>query len=221
MRKEKSKLDSISTKGVQGMQFLQGNEVCVYAAMHAGLGFFAGYPITPSTEIAELLSRLLPEKGGKYIQMEDEIASLCSVIGASLTGLKAMTATSGPGMSLMQEALGFGIMAEIPCVIINVQRGGLSTGLPTSPSQGDVMQSRWGTHGDHEIIVLTASNTQDLYGMTINAFNFAEIFRTPVILLLDEVVAHTREKVIVPADGEVEVVQRLTTSVPQRSDYHP
>jgi len=208
-------------KTVFGTQFLQGNEVCSHAAMYAGLQFFAGYPITPSTEIAEILSVLLPKKGGKFIQMEDEIASLCAVIGASLTGFKSMTATSGPGFSLMQEALGFGIMAEIPCVIVDVQRGGPSTGMPTSPSQGDVMQTRWGTHGDHAIITLTASNHQDLFELTIDAFNFAETFRTPVILLLDEVVGHMREKLTIPEPDEIELLDRLVTSVPQGIDYHP
>jgi 2-oxoglutarate ferredoxin oxidoreductase subunit alpha len=168
-----------------------------------------------------MLSVLLPKKGGKFIQMEDELASLCAVIGASLTGLKSMTATSGPGFSLMQEPLGFGIMAEIPCVIVDVQRGGPSTGLPTSPSQGDVMQTRWGTHGDHAIITLTASNHQDLFELTIDAFNFAEIFRTPVVLLLDEVIGHMREKLIIPEPDEIELVDRLVTSVPQGIDYHP
>jgi len=208
-------------RALSGTQFLQGNEVCSHAAMYAGLEFFSGYPITPSTEIAELLSVLLPRKGGKFIQMEDELASLCAVIGASLTGLKSMTATSGPGFSLMQEPLGFGIMAEIPCVIVDVQRGGPSTGLPTSPSQGDVMQTRWGTHGDHAIITLTASNHQDLFELTIDAFNFAEIFRTPVVLLLDEVVGHMREKLTIPEPEEIELVDRLVTSVPQGMDYHP
>lgn len=203
------------------LHFLQGNEVCARAAMYAGLEFFAGYPITPSTEIAELLSEMLPKNHGKFIQMEDEIASLCAVIGASLTGLKAMTATSGPGFSLMQEALGFAVMAEIPCVIIDVQRGGPSTGLPTSPAQGDVMQTRWGTHGDHAIITLTASTHQDLFEMTVEAFNFAEVFRTPVILLLDEVVAHMREKLLVPKQNEIEIFDRLLTSVPSGVDFHP
>ena len=175
------------------IQFLQGNEVCVDAALYAGLEFFAGYPITPSTEIAELLSRRLPRQGGKFIQMEDEIASMCAIIGASLTGRKVLTATSGPGFSLMQEALGYAVMAEIPCVVVNVQRGGPSTGLPTQISQGDVNQARWGTHGDHAIIALTASNHQDVFAMTVEAFNMAETYRTPVILLFDEVVAHMRE----------------------------
>jgi 2-oxoglutarate ferredoxin oxidoreductase subunit alpha len=205
----------------EATRFLQGNEVCAYAAMHAGLDFFAGYPITPSTEIAELLSRLLPESGGRFIQMEDEIASLCAVVGASLTGLKSMTATSGPGMSLMQEALGFAVMTEVPCVIVNIQRGGPCTGLPTSPSQGDVMQARWGTHGDHAIITLTASNHRDLFSLTVDAFNFSETFRAPVILLLDEVTAHMREKVDIPPPEGLEIVDRLTTSVPKGIDYHP
>ncbi len=204
-----------------GLHFLQGNEVCALASMYAGLKFFAGYPITPSTEIAEQLSGLLPASGGKFLQMEDEIASLCAVVGASLTGLKAMTATSGPGISLMQEALGFAVMAEIPCVLVNVQRGGPSTGLPTSPSQGDVMQARWGTHGDHAIIAMTASTHQDLFAVTVDAFNFAEVYRTPVIVLMDEVTGHMREKLTVPRPGEIELTGRLTTSVPQGIDYHP
>ena len=170
------------------IKFIQGNEVCVEAALYAGLNFFAGYPITPSTEIAELLSFRLPQIGGRFIQMEDEIASICAIIGASLTGNKVMTATSGPGFSLMQEALGYAVMAEIPSVIVNVQRGGPSTGLPTHVSQGDVNQARWGTHGDHAIITLTASNHQDVFAMTVDAFNLAETYRTPVILLFDEVV---------------------------------
>ncbi|HSO62614.1 MAG TPA: 2-oxoacid:acceptor oxidoreductase subunit alpha [Desulfobacterales bacterium] len=203
------------------LKFVQGNEACVEAALYAGLDFFAGYPITPSTEIAELLAYRLPQTGGKFIQMEDEIASLCAIIGASLTGRKAMTATSGPGFSLMQEALGYAIMTEIPCVIANVQRGGPSTGIPTHVSQGDVNQARWGTHGDHAIIALTASNHQDVFAMTVEAFNLAETYRTPVILLLDEVVGHMREKLVVPEAGEIPLVDRLRTSVKEGVDYHP
>ena len=203
------------------IRFVQGNEACVEAAMYADLDFFAGYPITPSTEIAELLAYRLPMKGGKFIQMEDELSSMCAIIGASLTGKKVMTATSGPGFSLKQEAIGFAVMTETPCVIVNVQRGGPSTGLPTSGSQGDVMQARWGTHGEHAIIALTASNNQDVFAMTIEAFNLSETFRTPVILLLDEVVAHTRERLIMPKPGEINVVERLKTSVPEGTDYHP
>jgi 2-oxoglutarate ferredoxin oxidoreductase subunit alpha len=203
------------------LKFLQGNEACVEAALYAGLDFFAGYPITPSTEIAEHLSVRLPQIGGKFVQMEDEIASLCAIIGASLTGRKVMTATSGPGFSLMQEALGYAVMAEIPCVIVNVQRGGPSTGIPTHVSQGDVNQARWGTHGDHAIIALTASNHQDVFAMTVEAFNMAETYRTPVILLFDEVVGHMREQLLVPAPGEIPLVDRLRTSVREGVDYHP
>ncbi len=203
------------------IRFVQGNEACVEGAMYAGIDFFAGYPITPSTEIMEHLASRLPESGGKFIQMEDEISSMCAVIGASLTGRKSMTATSGPGFSLKQEAIGYACMAEIPCVIANVQRGGPSTGNPTHVSQGDVNQARWGTHGDHSIIALTASNHQDVFQITVDAFNMAETYRTPVILLLDEAVGHMREKLIIPEDGEFEVVSRLRTSLGRDVDYHP
>ncbi len=203
------------------VKFIQGNEAIVEGALYAGLQFYAGYPITPSTEIAEILSDRLPRIGGKFIQMEDEIASMCAIIGASLTGLKVMTATSGPGFSLMQEAIGYAVMTEVPSVVVNVQRGGPSTGLPTSVAQGEVMQARWGTHGDHSIITLTASNLQDAFVMTVEAFNLAETFRTPVILLFDEIVGHMRERVVIPEPGEVEVIERLYTSVPEGTDYHP
>jgi 2-oxoglutarate ferredoxin oxidoreductase subunit alpha len=203
------------------IRFVQGNEACVEGAIYAGIDFFAGYPITPSTEIAELLSARLPEKGGKFIQMEDEIASMCAIIGASLTGKKVMTATSGPGFSLKQEAIGYACMAEIPCVIANVQRGGPSTGNPTHVSQGDINQARWGTHGDHAIIALTASNHQDVFEMTVNAFNMAETYRTPVVLLFDEAIGHMREKLVLPGEGELEIVDRLRTSVGKGVDYHP
>lgn len=203
------------------LTFVQGNEACVEAALYAGLDFFAGYPITPSTEIAELMSVRLPQKGGMFMQMEDEIASICAIIGASLTGRKVLTATSGPGFSLMQEALGYAIMAEIPCVIVDVQRGGPSTGLPTKVSQGDVNQARWGVHGDHSIIALTASNHQDVFAITLDAFNFSETYRTPVILLFDEVVGHMRERLLIPEPGEIPLVERLKTSVREGVDYHP
>ncbi len=203
------------------LRFVQGNEACVEAALYAGLDFFAGYPITPSTEVMEHLSKRLPQKGGKFIQMEDEIASMCAIIGASLTGHKVMTATSGPGFSLKQEALGYAVMAEIPCVIVNVQRGGPSTGNPTHVSQGDVMQARWGTHGDHSIVTLTASNHQDVFAMTVEAFNIAETYRTPVILLFDEVIGHMREQLVIPDPGEIPLVERLRTSVRGGVDYHP
>jgi len=203
------------------LRFVQGNEACVEAALYAGLDFFAGYPITPSTEIAELLASRLPLKGGKFLQMEDEIASICAIIGASLTGNKVMTATSGPGFSLMQEGLGYAIMAEIPCVIVDVQRGGPSTGLPTKVSQGDVNQARWGVHGDHAIVALTASNHQDVFAITVDAFNFSETYRTPVILLFDEVIGHMRERLVIPEPGEIPLVERLKTSVKEGVDYHP
>ncbi len=205
----------------RNIRFIQGNEACAEGAVYAGVDFFAGYPITPSTEIAEHLSARLPALGRKFIQMEDEIASMCAIIGASLTGNKVLTATSGPGFSLMQEAFGYAVMAEIPCVVVNVQRGGPSTGNPTHVSQGDVMQARWGTHGDHSIIALTASNHQDVFAMTVRAFNLAETYRTPVVLLLDEVVGHMREKVEIPEAGELPIVDRLRTSVRGGVDYHP
>jgi 2-oxoglutarate/2-oxoacid ferredoxin oxidoreductase subunit alpha len=205
----------------KNIKFVQGNEACVEAALYAGLNFFAGYPITPSTEIAEHLSVKLPQIGGRFLQMEDEIASICAIIGASLTGNKVMTATSGPGFSLMQEALGYAVMAEIPCVIVNVQRGGPSTGNPTHVSQGDVNQARWGTHGDHAIIALTASNHQDVFSITVDAFNMAETYRTPVILLFDEIIGHMRERLVIPEKGELPVVERLRTSVKRGVDYHP
>ena len=203
------------------VRFMQGNEAIVEGALYAGLHFYAGYPITPSTEITEILSERLPGIGGRFIQMEDEIASMCAIIGASLTGFKVMTATSGPGFSLMQEAIGYAVMTEVPSVVVNVQRGGPGTGLPTSVAQGDVLQARWGTHGDHSIIALTASSVQDAFLMTVEAFNLAETFRTPVILLFDELVSHMREKVVIPQAGEIEVVERLRTSVPQGINYHP
>ena len=203
------------------IRFVQGNEACVEGALYAGVSFFAGYPITPSTEIAELLSERLPARGGKFIQMEDEIASMCAIVGASLTGRKVMTATSGPGFSLKQEAIGYACMAEIPCVIVNVQRGGPSTGNPTHVGQGDINQARWGTHGDHNIIALTASNHQDVFAVTVDAFNMAETYRTPVILLFDEVIGHMRERLVLPEPGELELVERLRTSVPKDVDYHP
>ncbi len=205
----------------KNIRFIQGNEACVEGAIYAGIDFFAGYPITPSTEIAEHLSQRLPENGGKFIQMEDEIASMCAIIGASLTGKKVMTATSGPGFSLKQEAIGYACMAEIPCIIANVQRGGPSTGNPTHVSQGDINQARWGTHGDHSIIALTASNNQDVFAMTVHAFNMAETYRTPVVLLFDEAVGHMREKLVIPEAGELEIVDRLRTSVGKGVDYHP
>lgn len=190
------------------IRVMTGNEACAEGALAAGCRFFAGYPITPSSEIAEILSEELPRVGGMFIQMEDEIASMGAVIGASLAGSKAMTATSGPGFSLKQENIGYASMAEVPCVIVNVMRGGPSTGLPTLPSQGDVMQARWGTHGDHPIIALAPSGVRESFDLTVRAFNLSERYRVPVILLLDEIVGHTSEKVELPDLSEIEVVER-------------
>jgi 2-oxoglutarate ferredoxin oxidoreductase subunit alpha len=193
---------------------LQGNEAVAEGALRAGCRFFAGYPITPATEISEVLSVRLPQVNGTFIQMEDEIASLGAVIGASLAGVKSMTATSGPGFSLMQENLGLAIITEVPCVIINVMRGGPSTGLPTFPAQGDVMQARWGTHGDHPIIVLSASTVRECYDITIQAFNLSEKFRTPVIVLIDEVVGHMREKMVLDDEEKIEILDRVKPTMP-------
>jgi 2-oxoglutarate/2-oxoacid ferredoxin oxidoreductase subunit alpha len=193
---------------------LQGNEAIVEGALRAGCRFFAGYPITPATEISEILSVKLPQVDGTFIQMEDEIASLGAVIGASLAGVKSMTATSGPGFSLMQENLGYAVIAEIPCVVVNAMRGGPSTGLPTSPAQSDVMQARWGTHGDHPAIALCPSTIRECYDLTIRAFNFSEKYRTPVIMLVDEVIAHMREKIVLSTNEEVEIFDRIKPTVP-------
>ena len=200
--------------GENRIRFIQGNEACAEGALAAGCRFYAGYPITPSTEIAEIMANRLPRVGGKFIQMEDEIASIAAVLGASIGGLKAMTATSGPGFSLMQENIGFAAMAEIPCVIVDVQRTGPSTGLPTQPAQGDVMQARWGTHGDHPIIALAPSTVRECFDLTVRAFNLSERYRTPVILLMDADVGHLREKVELPLPGSYEVVERLRPGVP-------
>ncbi|MDY7075742.1 MAG: 2-oxoacid:acceptor oxidoreductase subunit alpha [Chloroflexota bacterium] len=201
-------------------RLMQGDEACAEGAIAAGCRFFAGYPITPATEIAEVLARRLPQVGGKFIQMEDEIGSIAAVIGATVGGAKSMTATSGPGLSLMQENIGYAAMAEIPCVVVDVQRLGPSTGRPTSPSQGDVMQARWGTHGDHPIIALSSSSVRETFDLTVQAFNFAERYRTPVILLMDEVIGHMRERVELPhalppsQGGQGGVVERPGTTVP-------
>lgn len=198
----------METETQNRIRVMTGNEACAEGALAAGLGFFAGYPITPSSEIAEILSYELPKIGGKFIQMEDEIASMGAVIGASLAGAKAMTATSGPGFSLKQENLGYASMAEIPCVIVNVMRGGPSTGLPTLPSQGDVMQARWGTHGDHPIIALLPNSVREVFDLTVRAFNLTEKYRVPVILLLDEIIGHVNEKVVLPTKDEIEIWDR-------------
>ena len=197
----------MATDTATDLRLLQGNEACALGALAAGCRFYAGYPITPSSEVAEHLARRLPEAGGVFVQMEDEIASICACIGASLGGVKAMTATSGPGFSLMQENLVYAALCEVPVVIVNVQRVGPSTGMPTLPAQGDVMQARWGTHGDHPVVVLAPASVSDTYRLTVVAFNISERLRLPVVLLSDEVVAHMREMVKV---GPIETVDRAT-----------
>lgn len=192
---------------------LQGNEACAHGALYAGCNFFGGYPITPSTEVAEVLAGELPKIGGKFIQMEDEIGAMASVIGAALAGSKALTATSGPGVSLKQELIGYACIAEVPCVIINVMRGGPSTGMPTGPGQSDVMQARWGTHGDHAAIALCPASCQEIFSETVRAFNLAEKYRMPVQVLFDEIVGHMRERIVFPEPGELEVVDRMKPSV--------
>lgn len=202
------------------LELISGNDATVKAAIIAGCRFYGGYPITPSSEVAEGMARALPAVGGKFIQMEDEIAGIGATIGASLTGKKSMTATSGPGFSLKQEHIGYAVMGEIPIVIVNVMRGGPSTGLPTYPAQGDVMQARWGTHGDHEIIALAPCSVQETFKLTIEAFNLAEQYRVPVILLTDEIIAHMREKVEILDKSEYKIINRLRPSV-DPANYNP
>ena len=203
-----------------GEFFLNGDEACAEGAIAAGCRFFAGYPITPATEIAERMARRMPQVGGIYIQMEDELASMAAVLGASWGGLKAMTATSGPGFSLMMENLGLGIMTETPCVLVNVQRGGPSTGLPTLVGQGDMMQARWGSHGPYEIIALSPSSPQEFFDFTIRAFNLSEKYRIPVLIMADEVVGHMTERVVIPPPEEIELVPRRRVTVPP-DEYLP
>lgn len=201
-------------------RFMQGNEACAEGAFYAGCRFYAGYPITPSTEIMEISAARLPKMGGVFIQMEDEIASISAIVGASLGGLKSMTATSGPGFSLMQEGIGFACIAEVPCVIVNVMRSGPSTGFPTGPSQSDVMQAKWGTHGDHPAIALAPASVEEIFHETVRAFNLSELYRTPVILLYDEIIGHMREAITLPGPGEVEIVNRLLPDCPP-GEYKP
>ncbi len=193
------------------VQFEQGDITCAYGALLAGCTFFAGYPITPATETAETMSQLMPKAGGVYIQMEDEIASLSAVIGASWGGAKSMTATSGPGFSLMMENVGYACMTETPCVIVNVQRSGPSTGQPTMGAQGDMLQARWGTHGDHEVIAFCPNSVQETLDLTIHSFNMAEKYRVPVMLMMDADVGHMREKIVIP--DEVEIVNRVPVTI--------
>lgn len=205
----------------QKARLMQGNEACAEGAIAAGVRFFAGYPITPSTEIAETMAKLLPRVGGKFVQMEDEIASVGAILGASLSGEKVMDATSGPGFSLKQELIGYAACAEIPAVIVDVQRVGPATGQPTSPSQGDVMQARWGTHGDHPMIALAPWSVRETFDATVMAVNYAERFRTPVILLMDEVVGHLRERVVLPEPDEIEIYPRRKPKKTRAEGYQP
>lgn len=203
-----------------GEHFIHGDAACAEGGIAAGCSFFAGYPITPATEVAERMARRLPETGGIYIQMEDEIASMAAILGASWGGAKAMTSTSGPGFSLMMENIGLGMMTETPCVVVNIQRGGPSTGLPTLVGQADVMQARWGSHGDYGCIALAPSSPQECFDLTVRAFNLSEIYRQPVFVMADEVVGHMTEKVVIPRAEDLEVIQRAK---PDRSpaDYLP
>jgi 2-oxoglutarate ferredoxin oxidoreductase subunit alpha len=191
-----------------GEFFINGDTACAEGAISAGCRFFAGYPITPATEVAERMSERLPEIGGVFIQMEDEIASMNAVLGASWAGVKAMTATSGPGFSLMMENIGLGVMLETPCVVANVQRAGPSTGLPTLVAQGDMMQARWGSHGHYEIIALVPDSPQEMFDLTVLAFNLSEQYRVPVLLMADEAVGHMSEKVVIPQINSKELVNR-------------
>lgn len=190
-------------------KFMMGNHACVEGAIAAGCRFYGGYPITPSSEIAEIISSRLPEVGGHYIQMEDEIASIAAILGASCAGLKSMTATSGPGFSLMMENIGFGMITETPCVIVNVQRAGPSTGIPTLIGQGDVMQTKWGSHGDYEAIAYVPNSPQEMFDLTVKAFNASEKYRQPVVLLADQIIAHMSGKVVIPEKVDVEERKRL------------
>jgi 2-oxoglutarate ferredoxin oxidoreductase subunit alpha len=193
---------------LSGEHFMLGDHACAEGAILVGCRFFAGYPITPATEVAERMSVRLPQVGGIYIQMEDELASMNAILGSSWAGVKSMTATSGPGFSLMMENLGLGIMLETPCVLVNVQRGGPSTGLPTLVGQQDMMQARWGSHGDYEIIALSPTSPQELFELTIRGFNLSEKYRTPVLIMTDAEVGHMTEKVVIPPVDEIEIIER-------------
>ena len=202
-------------------RLMQGNEAVAEGAIAAGVTFFAGYPITPSTEIAEQMAKLLPQIGGTFLQMEDEIGAMGAILGASLVGAKVMDATSGPGFSLKQELIGYAACAEIPCVVVNVQRVGPSTGQPTAPSQGDVMQARWGTHGDHPIIALSPWSVRESFDLAVLSVNYAERFRTPVILLTDEIVGHLRENVTLPTADELDIYPRRLPKKTRAEGYQP
>ena len=202
-------------------RLMQGNEAIAEGAIAAGVTFFAGYPITPSTEIAEQMAKLLPKIGGTFLQMEDEIGAMGAILGASLAGAKVMDATSGPGFSLKQELIGYAACAEIPCVVVNVQRVGPSTGQPTAPSQGDVMQARWGTHGDHPMIALSPWSVRESFDMAVMSVNYAERFRSPVILLTDEIIGHLRENVILPSADEIDIYPRRLPTKTRAEGYQP
>ncbi len=204
-----------------GRFFMTGDEACAEGAIAAGCRFFGGYPITPATEIAERMALRQPQIGGVYIQMEDELASMAAILGASWAGKKAMTATSGPGFSLMMENFGLGLITETPCVLVNIQRGGPSTGLPTLVAQGDMMQARWGSHGDYEVIALCPSSPQEAFDFTIDAFNEAERYRLPVLVMADEVVGHMSERVVIPEADAIERVERKAPTEPPGLDYLP
>ena len=203
-----------------GEFFISGDEACAEAAISAGCRFFAGYPITPATEIAERMAVRMPDVGGTYIQREDELASMNAVLGAAWGGAKAMTATSGPGFSLMMENLGLGVITETPCVLVDVQRGGPSTGLPTLVGQGDMMQARWGSHGSYEIIALCPSSPQEFFDLTVEAFNLSEKYRTPVLIMADEAVGHMTERVVIPPVESLKLCPRRRPSVPP-DQYRP
>lgn len=213
-------LNTAGKKVLTGIHFMSGNIACAEGAIAAGCRFYAGYPITPSSEIMEQMAIRLPQVNGIFIQMEDEIASMAAIIGASCAGVKSMTATSGPGFSLMMENIGLGMMLEIPCVVVNVMRGGPSTGLPTLVGQGDVMQARWGSHSDYEVIALAPNSAQEMFDHMIKAFNLSERYRLPVIVLSDEVVGHMTEKVRIPEASEIELVPRRKATVPP-DKYYP
>jgi 2-oxoglutarate ferredoxin oxidoreductase subunit alpha len=214
------KMETKNKAMLSGQHFMNGDVACAEGAIAVGCRFFAGYPITPATEIAERMARRLPQVSGVYIQMEDELASIAAVLGASNAGTKAMTATSGPGFSLMMENIGLAVMTETPCVIVDIMRGGPSTGQPTMPGQQDVMQARWGSHGDYEIIALTPSSVQEMFDLTIEAFNLSETYRVPTFLLADEIIGHMWERVNIPSAKSIKVVNRKKPVTPP-SEYGP
>jgi 2-oxoglutarate ferredoxin oxidoreductase subunit alpha len=205
---------------LSGVHFTQGDFACAEGAIAAGCRFFAGYPITPATEVAERMARRLPEVGGVYLQMEDEIGSVAAIIGASYGGVKSMTATSGPGFSLMQENIGLAAMTETPIVIVDVMRGGPSTGQPTKAGQQDVLQVKWGSHGDYEVVALSPTSVQEAFDLTVRAFNLAERYRIPVFVMMDELIGHMRERLVIPDPNEIEIVNRKKPAVPPEQ-YNP